>query len=326
MSTNRSIHTGTTIQRKDQPGQWTVDRRLGGGNEGDVYTAKENKSIAIKIYHEGKRPGPDQTAKLQAMQEMVDPGPLVAGEPALAWPTQLIGDPQSGTLVGFVMQRIDTGNCMEIGAYCNPKARAGHPLSRTQNESDVIDTARHAIINLSQIAHNLHAHQIVMGDINDRNLLINPKDGRISVLDCDSFQVTQRSSGRTYRCSVGRPEYTAPELLRAQEAQCRQPDCQRGPATHKVGYACIERSPDHDMFAIGVIFFKLLMNGAHPYDCIYDGPRQGEPQTLRDRITRDYYPYGPGKDQYIQPPAGMKQRYLRLPQAIRDLFERSFGS
>ena len=34
----------------------------------------------------------------------------------------------------------------------------------------------------------------------------------ITLLDCDSFQVSDPQLGKNYRCPVGKPEYTAPEL------------------------------------------------------------------------------------------------------------------
>ena len=63
MTTSTGQHTGTPIAQKDQQGTWTVGQRLGSGNEGEVYAIQNDPTYAVKIYHEGKRPGPQPNCK-----------------------------------------------------------------------------------------------------------------------------------------------------------------------------------------------------------------------------------------------------------------------
>lgn len=82
-----------------------------------------------------------------------------------------------------------------------------------------------------------------MGDVNQKNLMVSRK-GIVAFVDCDSFQVAEGT--RIFRCDVGVPEYTPPEL-------------------HGKNFATVDRQPDHDLFGLAVLVFHLLMMGRHPF-------------------------------------------------------------
>ena len=326
MTTSAGQYTGTPIARKDQQGTWTVGHRLGGGNEGEVYAIQNDPAYAVKIYHEDKRPGPNQTAKLVAMEGKTPPGPLESpGFPTVTWPHQLIRDSATSTLVGFVMPRVSTEFFVPVGTYCNPETRKRVVAPEHCAGNHVVAVAKNAIRNFTQTVHRLHLVDAIIGDINDNNVLINPTDGFISVIDCDSFQYTDPASQRSFPCLVGRAEYTAPELLHLLDVQCRRPGCDVDSGPHRASYACVQRNKDHDLFAMAVVIFKLLMEGTHPYDCIVSGSSAHEINTLKDRITARYFPYGPRKPANIRPADHNRTRYDRLPQQIRELFEQAFA-
>lgn len=67
----------------------------------------------------------------------------------------------------------------------------------------------HTAMNLASAVETAHSGGAVLGDFNERNILVTDTT-QVSLVDCDSMQFTQ--NGRTYLCEVGRPEYTAPEL------------------------------------------------------------------------------------------------------------------
>ena len=324
IGTKSGQHSGRKIVRRGQTVPWTVGDLIGAGNEGEVYALTNDQHHAIKIYHPNKRPGADHAAKLKVMVDNRPYSPIEIDQPTLPWPTQLFHAHASGDLAGFVMDRIDTSRTMPIGNYCNPEVRAKRNAAKYNTDKHVRATARQAIINLTQTVHLLHNHNIVIGDINDNNIVIDPQDGHVAILDCDSFQIQEPRNGKTFPCTVGRPEYTAPELLDAQSRPCSNRNCAKGPKGHKAGYACVVRDQQHDLFALGVVIFKLFMKGMHPYDCIYTGPSADEPTTIRDRIQRRYFPYGPNRNPNIKPPTGRAEEYARLPQHIRQLFERTF--
>ncbi len=326
MVSSRGQHTGTQITRKDQQGYWTIGHRLGGGNEGEVYAIQNDPAYAVKIYHEGKRPGPVQTAKLAAMEGKTPPGPLESpGFPTLAWPRELIRDNTTATLVGFIMPRVSTDHFVPIGTYCNPEARKRTVPVEYASGNHITGVSNAIIRNFTQTAHRLHLVGALIGDVNDNNVLINPTDGFISIIDCDSFQYTDQSTNQTFPCTVGRPEYTAPELMDLMSTQCGKPQCDTSSDPHRTSYGCITRNKEHDLFAIAVVIFKLLMDGTHPYDCIVSGPTAHQTNSLRDRIHSRYFAYGSRKPTHIRPAAQNQKRYERIPPALRTLFERAFS-
>ena len=108
--------------------------------------------------------------------------------------------------------------------------------------------------------------------------------------------------------------------------QCNIYGCPNGPDKHQMGYPCVSRTQEHDKFGIAVIAFQLLMDGSHPYDCRVEGDGADEVNTRREKIQRGYYAYGRSKPRYIHVNnQDNERRFARLPQDVKDLFERAFG-
>jgi len=148
----------------------------------------------------------------------------------------------------------------------------------------------------------LHDRDYVIGDLNETNVLVAPT-ALVTVIDADSFQVTERHPGRItfYPCPVGRPEYTPPEL------QGRHfPD--------------EVRRPEQDTFALAVLIFQLLMDGSHPFRSVWLGP--GEPPPLEEKIARGWFPYARQPCGPVRPPPGLALD--RLHPALAALMLRCF--
>ena len=163
-----------------------------------------------------------------------------------------------------------------------------------------------------------------MGDINERNIGVEPTRGDVSIMDCDSFQVRDVKSRTIYRCKVGSPNYTAPELLRQMKGRCNKKQCPGGPTVHDVGFPCVIRNQEHDRFGLAVIAFQLLMDEHHPFSCQIIGPDAGVTE-VKDKIERGYYPYSSSKPSHIR--VGnpeVERRFKKLPKSMKDLFEQAF--
>jgi hypothetical protein len=122
----------------------------------------------------------------------------------------------------------------------------------------------------------------------------------VTLTDPDLFQV--RAGGRPYRCPAGRPEYAPPELQRASGAE-------------------VDRQPEHDAFALAVLIFRLLMQGAHPFTV--DGGEGGERDSIPARIAAGFWPYawerpGPHLPSPHSPPWSV------LPPAVQELLRCCF--
>jgi hypothetical protein len=93
----------------------------------------------------------------------------------------------------------------------------------------------------------------------------------VCLIDVDSFQVRDPVTGRVYRCPVGRPEFTAPELIGKR-------------------YADVDGTVAHDSFALEVLIWRILEEGFHPFDARYLRPGHSAPGIGR-RIAAGHFPH-----------------------------------
>lgn len=322
-------HTGSPIRRKDGQGFHTLGEKLGEGAEGEVYAVDNSPLWAVKIYKPGSAPKAIQAQKLLAMEGLM---PLLAGErpghPSLTWPEQIIRDRNSNSLVGLVMPRVNTAKTMTVGEFFIPSVRQRRlqEMDLPMDGVEIQKTKWSIIRNLSKTVARIHEQGHLIGDINERNILVEPEHGDISIIDCDSFQIRDRENRIIYRCKVGRPEYTAPELLRQMQGICDVRECPTGPNKHQMGYPCVSRNQEHDKFGIAVVVFQLLMDGSHPYDCRIDEGHAPDASTRQEKIKRGFYPYSRSKPPFIHiNNQDNAKRYSRLPSSIKKLFERAFS-
>ena len=186
---------------------------LGVGGEADVYS---HGNLAIKIYR-----GLDATAlKLRGRKLAAFPRLRTA---RVLGPVATVCDAQA-RCVGFAMARLEGGR--EFGALC----RARSPLSM----SETIDV----LVSLHEVLRSLHSEHVVVGDLNDGNVLV--KGRSAFLIDCDSMQLGQ------FGCPVAHERTLAPELYGR--------DLTAGPAF----------SEQTDWYAFGVLAVSALL-GTHPY-------------------------------------------------------------
>ena len=209
----------------------TLGKSLGEGGEGTIYVTAEPDVVA-KVYFDHQR----TRERMEKLQAMLRSDPHI---PGLCWPTAMLyaGD---GAWVGYLM----------------PKAQ-GKELART-----VFHPGRNNIVltkqgwtrrSLAEIAANvaavfarIHAQGILMGDVNPRNFLVT-QDCAVSLVDCDSYQFGG------YRCPVGTPLYTPPEVHRQMRTEDRE----------DYGY---ERTVENERYSLAVLLFEILMLGKPPYE------------------------------------------------------------
>ncbi|MDF3017145.1 MAG: hypothetical protein K0R44_2370 [Thermomicrobiales bacterium] len=229
MPSHPGLSGADIVVQNDRRRRVRLDRRIGSGGEAEVYQLRGRSKVLAKVYRAA--PPTDYRAKLEWMMQHP---PTLSRHPqhvAIAWPTDMLFD-RTMTLMGFLMPRVEAGFPL-ITAF-NPRRRA-KALPRFDRR-----LAFQAAHNLSQILGDLHAGGYVVGDLNESNVLVT-ENGRISLIDTDSFQVRIPTAGNvvTYRSLVGKPEYTPPEL-------------------QGVNFRSVDRSYEHDRFALGVLIFQLV--------------------------------------------------------------------
>ncbi len=259
-----------------------IGRRLGEGGEGTVYVGDD--SSVVKIYKVA--PPKDRQEKLRLLVELGnDPLKRIA-----AWPTALVRDGR-GVPAGFMMPRVD--NRIPFNQITSPVDRKRLAPNRHW------DFLAHVCRNVAAAMQLIHDSGVVIGDVNDLNILVSLESGRITFIDVDSFQITQ--GGRSFPSGVGVPMYLPPELQ----------------GTSLVGML---RTVEHDRFALAVLIFQALMMGRHPYVGIGNvGSRE-----LPDMIRELPFAYGDrARAMGISVPPGALPLSVLTPE-LAELFTASF--
>jgi len=259
----------------------TEQSELGVGGEARVITVREQPSWAVKLFRHAT---PERLAKVHAM--IARPPAAMRG---LAWPQELVFDTSSRGFVGYAMPKI-AGARKAISFY-NPSERV--KCSPAFTYQYLVRSAR----NLWTAAYQVHQAGHIIGDVNESNILI-ADNATLTLVDTDSFQVNG-GAGQLFRCLVGKPEYTPPEL-------------------HGVDFKNTSRDVYADCFGLAVISFQLLMEGVHPYAGVWS---QGSPPSTPDKIRQGLSPLNPRSPQSA-PPSSPPHSLLAAP--LRALFVRTF--
>jgi DNA-binding helix-hairpin-helix protein with protein kinase domain len=216
-------------QYKGQKNTYTVLGELGKGGEGTVYDLFGNSTQVLKIYTE-----PLTAQKLRKLNLMA--GMLNAEiEAYAAWPADVVVDSYNKP-AGFVMKKL-------VDYY--PLHMLFSPMDRKKIFPDKgYNFLVHVARNLAGAFQSLHNAGLVVGDVNEGNILVNAK-GMMAFIDCDSFQV---KDGDSYHfCEVGVPRYTPPELLANST------------------FENVVRTVNTDSFSMAILIFQLLFLGRHPF-------------------------------------------------------------
>jgi len=208
---------------------YTPLRELGKGGEGQVFELVNNSAQVLKIYTELLTPL--KVSKLRLMASLANN----TLRQYAAWPDDVVTAP-NGQVVGFTMQKL-------VDYY--PLHMLFSPMDRKRLFPDKgYNFLVHVARNLATAFYALHSAGLVVGDVNEGNILVNAR-GMIAFIDCDSFQI---KNGNSYHfCEVGVPRYTPPELL------------------EKTSFNNVVRTVNTDAFSMAVLIFQLLFLGRHPF-------------------------------------------------------------
>lgn len=274
-------------------------RKIASGGEGTIHEIAGMEGKVAKIFH---KKDIEKHEKLCAMLAN-PPESVKSGHTFIAWPEQLIFDEQQDLCVGFTMPYIDP-------MKSHPLLKVYNPLDRSELGLDF--TWEYLVVmayNLSVAVQELHKRGYVIGDLNESNVLVT-EEANVTLVDCDSMQVPGSSKFRFgpknyFLCTVGKPEYTPPEL-------------------QGKNFSNVKRGKRHDNFALAVLIFLMLMEGRHPFAIRW--LREGEPPTTAKSIKKKYFPYDPvvhKKYPHIDFPL-YAVPFGTLPREIRDLMLRCF--
>jgi DNA-binding helix-hairpin-helix protein with protein kinase domain len=291
------------LQRQSNQQIITLDvtSTLGHGGEARIFAVPQDETLVAKVYH---KPTVAHAQKLVAMLANPPENPTAGqGHISIAWPVDLLGKmagsdalsglAQSAHMVGFLMPRVK--GMHSILDFYNPKTR--RQKCPFFNYTYLHRTAR----NLAAAFGALHARGYCIGDVNESNILVGDT-ALVTLVDTDSFQVREPNKGVVYRCPVGKPEFTPPEL-------------------QGKSFQSVDRAIEHDLFGLAVLIFQLLMEGTHPFSGIFQGV--GDPPPYETRIAAGHFSYSIGRRvPYIATP--IAPTFEILHPSLRQLFVRCF--
>lgn len=264
---------------------YTTAQELGRGGEGIVYAVKDNDDLVLKLYTEELPPA--HYRKLEVMAGMASADVTAYA----AWPQQVIHD-STGKPRGFIMRK--------LAGYV-PLHHIFNPMDRKRMFPDKgYNFLIHVARNVAIAFHRLHNHNLVVGDVNEGNILVN-KQGMVAFIDCDSFQVPD--GDRYFFCQVGVPRYTPPELLRRQS------------------FDKVVRTANTDNFSLAILLFQLLFLGRHPFAGRHKGAADIDEETA---IRQKQFAYSLHNDKKKLTPPTESLPIEKLPEAISTNFHSAF--
>lgn len=277
----------SNLQYNGSRALYTTSKLLGKGGEGEVYELADHPDQVLKLYSEPL--SPTKAGKLQLMVNRFSE----QMQTYAAWPTDLVRD-KKGKPVGFVMKKLD--QYVPLHMLFSPMDRK--KIFPDKGYNFLVHVAR----NIASAFHTLHAAGMIVGDVNEGNLLVN-KQGMVAFIDCDSFQISEGSN--YYYCEVGVPRYTPPELLRLST------------------FENVVRTANTDSFSMAILIFQLLFLGRHPFAGVNHSTEDIGEEIA---IQRHLFAYSIRNRQKIITPPKDSFDISHLPDQLSDLFHDAFES
>lgn len=297
-----------TIDVKDDP--------LGKGGQGAVHNIKTSQytDYCVKIFKDPKNAAKEYNRIAFMVQ---NPPQNIMGSPSfrICWPIALAYD-SNKTFVGYVMPLAfpKSRDLLILSTY-NAK-----PMAEQRKYAKFPDwhhkyelTTTIGIKNRIKMLHNwalamffIHeTKKYVLIDLKPENVMATA-DGKISVVDTDSFQIAQGDK-ILFPATACTPGYMAPGFQQLKNSGRAFPE------------SC-------DRFAAAVCFYKIL-TGTHPYSGTVLKPPYDKCETEQECIDNNLFAFG-DKSQYFTFCKGLNphDNFKNLPATIQSLFKRAFGS
>ena len=272
------IESDTVYAMNPQTGQFAeveLGKLIASGGEGHVY-ATDTKFVA-KIYRKDK-----VTARRKEKVLLMTKKELEYG--GISFPVTPLFNRHS-EFVGYLMKKA-VGEELRTSVFCPiPAFKKKHPDWKRE------DLVQLCITILKKIDY-LHSRNIIMGDINPGNILVNTPT-EVFFVDTDSYQIED------FPCPVGQCNYTAPEI-------------------HGKEYNSFLRTIGNENFAIATLLFQILLPGKLPY-AHAGGGKQNE------NILEMNFPYRLGENGNKNEPDGQwKYMWSHLTYAVKEAFYNTF--
>lgn len=261
-----------------------IRRRFAEGGQGIVYMIAVNEGDEPRLAKIYKEPDIRQATRLREL--IARRNERVAR--VVAWPMGVLYD-SKGAAIGFEMPLVPNA----LPLYSAYQIRSRLTKLPGRDYKFLVRAAR----NLAAALHHVHDAGLVIGDLNESNVLVDG-EAMVKLIDADSYQV--EIGNEVFTCDVGKSELIAPELQNRNLSR-------------------LVRTPDHDRFSLAVLLFHLLVLGRHPFAGV---PRDGREISLEEAMVQGWYPFEARPDEPMTAPAGLNLNWL--PDPVRGLFMKAF--
>ncbi len=302
--------TGTkqTIQLSDQ---------LGKGGQATVYRLSSPSSYrddCVKIYLDINK------FERERIEFMIANPPQCSDVDSkqfrICWPKAVVYD-GNNRAVGYIMPLAfpKSRDLKILDFYAAGKGIADHRSFQKDtgwhNKFERYD--KQGLVNRMKMMHNwalavFRIHSVgcyVLIDIKPENVLAT-SDGRISVVDTDSFQITNASGKLLFNGPAFTEDYFPKSAyILKQNNRPFTIDC--------------------DLFALAVIFYKIFI-GVHPYAGVIKLAPYTECNTIRESIENDLCAFGEKRNSLRLPANSLHPNLHSLPTSIQQMFGRAFAS
>lgn len=269
-------HVRFTTSAGSGPGAVTLGKLLGEGGEGRVYELLGLPNYVAKIFDSEHR-----TAHRQEKLTLLMSRGLV--REGIGFPVAVLTTTDDD-FVGYAMPRAG-GKELQSTVMRPKRFRATYP---GWTKADLVDVC---ISFLEKVSY-LHSLNILLGDINPKNLMVNEAKA-VWIIDADSWQL------EGYPCPVGTPMFTSPALTG--------------------DYADRLRTMQDELFAVATMLFMILITGQFPYS------RAGTDGDIPQLIKEGKFAFQfQGASDQDQPEGNWKFMWSHLPFPVKSLFWNTF--
>lgn len=277
---------------------------LSSGGEGSVYAVESYPDRVVKLYKNPKEAAQREDKILKMISIGKSSGSNASRlKDCVAWPMGAVYDNHK-RFIGFGMQTVHSSIELD-DVYCYPPQN-----NATLSLKDKVEI----LINLCDVIDRVHSSGQVFADGNPNNIKIT-SGNKVVMIDADSYHIS--SGGDVYKCLVCHPEYVAPELSRK---------VKNGKTYETVPDDQGTFTKETDRYSLAIHCFKMLMNGAHPFNYTdkhkVQSSRRTPKKSLSERVENAesvYFTNVAGKTAPAFAPD-----IFSLPEYIRNLFKRAF--
>jgi len=283
------------VRQKDKDGNVSMvsillESEVSRGAEGAVYKVQSGEKCAKLFF------GPSNCEmKIKKIELMCSKfGRLRAMDPLtldhIGWPEKMLYN-ANGEPVGYIMSFFN-GTI----PFSNFGSKNFDTLIPGCDKTHQVTMA----VNFSALIDFLHHNNVILCDINRGNVLIDPKEIQVYLVDLDSAQIADQSY--CYPSNVAVPEFLSPEHVYDEDFTFR-------------------RTKADDIWIMQMLLFRMLTPNAEPMLSSEDV------EDDRDLTGRGLYPYQGGKHHAEEAIRGTMWHQIvsRFPPYVKEMFWESFN-